>query len=538
MTSPNPPESPEPQPQERQAHGSQNHTLRFAARTDAGLLRSNNEDSYTIGARLLAVADGMGGHAAGEVASRMVTDALAPLNSAPLSTDVITALGEAVRTGNRSIAQLVTRHPELEGMGTTVTALLFDGDHVALAHIGDSRGYLYRSGVLQQLTHDDTFVQSLVDEGRITEQQAHEHPQRNLVLRALTGIEVEPLLTARETTAGDRFLLCSDGLCGVVGAEAIADALSCRDPEAAADALIDLALAAGGPDNITVVVVDVLSTGGGTQDTAPMAALPPEDPSATSPIAQLTREMPRVPLPPIPEEPGAVAEIVDDDADLDDDEEDADEDDEDDAADDATQDQDGTATADRRTRAPSRRGTGKRRWYRRGAVLITALVLLAGAIVASTLWVRTQYYVSDQGNLVVVFRGVDGSLLGWSFSTFEETSCAGETDCTPLKVSDLQPAARYKVQAGIKAASLADARTLVQRLSEQLLPPCPEDLPAATTSDAAPASSTRESTTESTTHPGITGAPSTRSPGPTSTAEPTDLLPVTQVPGVTCRTVT
>lgn len=532
------------------------HTLRYAGRTDPGLMRSNNEDSFVVGQRLMAVADGMGGHAAGEVASKLVVDALAPLNSGTLATDPITALADATRTGNTAIAHLVARHPELEGMGTTVTALLFDGRHVALAHVGDSRGYLYRSGVLHQLTHDDTFVQSLVDEGRITEQQAHEHPQRNLVLRALTGIPVEPLLTARETAAGDRYLLCSDGLCGVVGAEAIADVLAEPDLETAADTLIDLALAAGGPDNVTVVVIDVVTTGVRVDDTAPLAAVLPDDPSSTSPIAQLTREMPRVPLPPIPEEPAAEAEILDETENLD---EEMDlEDDADDAAESEDDEDDGAEREPGDETTPPRRATSgrvaraarseKRRWYRRGAVLVAGLVLLAAAGIASTIWVRHQYYVSDQGNLVVVFRGVNGSLLGWDFSTFEETSCAGETDCSPMKVSDLQPSARNQVQAGIKASSVQAARTVVQRLSEQLLPPCPE--PSQPAGEASQGSADPQQTSETTpaTRPTIESPPptststlphrTTEPPPPPSTPEATDLPPATQVPGVTCRIIT
>ncbi len=127
-------------------------------------------------------------------------------------------------------------------MGTTLTALYFDGSRLAMAHVGDSRAYLYRSGVLHQLTHDDTFVQSLVDDGRITEEEAIHHPQRNLLLRALNGTELEPGLTQREARAGDRYLICSDGLCGVVSAEAIADALTEPDPDRAADVLVELAL--------------------------------------------------------------------------------------------------------------------------------------------------------------------------------------------------------------------------------------------------------------------------------------------------------
>jgi len=492
-------ETPDPRPA---------HRLHYVARTDRGLVRSTNQDSLFAGDRLLVVADGMGGHAAGDTASRLVVDAFIPLNVDKPGPDLLRPLLEATRSGNAAIAGMVDEHPDLEGMGTTVTAMLFDDGRAALAHVGDSRAYLYRDGVLHQLTHDDTFVQSLVDDGRITEHQAHEHPQRNLLLRALTGLDLDPMLVEREIRVGDRYMLCSDGLSGVVDPESIADALAHPDPEIAADTLIQLALVGGGPDNVTTIVADVLATGGRTDaDAVPVAAQIPgrEDPSSTNPIARLTREMPRVPLPPIPEEPAAAAEMLDGD----------DTGDTDAGAGEhlgtESSDTDGAATTiddrratdavggragdgsrtgrggerlgdarDRRagdsgTKILSRspRDAARRHWYRRGAVIVAALVLLGVAITGSTLWVRHQYYVSEQGNVVVVFRGVNGSLLGWRFSTFEETSCAGNTDCTPMRVSDLQPAAQNQVRAGIKVTSLADARTVVQRLSAQLLPPCP-----------------------------------------------------------------
>lgn len=185
--------------------------LRYAARSDRGLVRANNEDSVYAGARLLALADGMGGHAAGEVASQLVIAALAHLDDDEPGGDLLAKLDAAVRAGNSAIAAQVEMEPDLEGMGTTLTAILFAGNRLGLVHIGDSRGYLLRDGELTQITKDDTFVQTLVDEGRITPEEAHSHPQRSLIMRALTGHEVEPTLTMREARAGDRYLLCSTG---------------------------------------------------------------------------------------------------------------------------------------------------------------------------------------------------------------------------------------------------------------------------------------------------------------------------------------
>ena len=198
---------------------------RYAARSDRGLVRANNEDSVYAGARLLALADGMGGHAAGEVASQLVIAALAHLDDDEPGGDLLSKLDAAVREGNSAIAAQVEAEPELEGMGTTLTAILFAGNRLGLVHIGDSRGYLLRDGELAQITKDDTFVQTLVDEGRITAEEAHSHPQRSLIMRALTGHEVEPTLIMREARAGDRYLLCSDGLSDPVSHETILEAL-------------------------------------------------------------------------------------------------------------------------------------------------------------------------------------------------------------------------------------------------------------------------------------------------------------------------
>ena len=232
--------------------------LRYAARSDRGLVRANNEDSVYAGARLLALADGMGGHAAGEVASQLVIAALAHLDDDEPGGDLLGKLDAAVRSGNAAIAAQVEAEPDLEGMGTTLTAILFAGNRIGLVHIGDSRGYLLRDGELTQITKDDTFVQTLVDEGRITAEEAHSHPQRSLIMRALTGHEVEPTLTMREARAGDRYLLCSDGLSDPVSDETILEALQIPDVAESADRLIELALRGGGPDNVTVVVADVV----------------------------------------------------------------------------------------------------------------------------------------------------------------------------------------------------------------------------------------------------------------------------------------
>ncbi len=267
---------------------SENLALNFAARSDRGLVRGNNEDSAVAASHLLALADGMGGHAAGEVASQLMIEALLPLNAmfhgdAPGSAPAITPdrlpglLVEAMDAGNRAIAAHVDENPTLDGMGCTLSSLLFLDGRMGVCHVGDSRGYLLRDGVLTQITKDDTYVQSLVDEGKLDPADVSSHPQRSLILKALTGRPVEPTLQLLDTLPGDRFMLCSDGLSDPVSADTIREVLGEGTPDTAASRLIDLALRGGGPDNVTVVVADVVdmdaTEGAGSVDLPTTAAL-------------------------------------------------------------------------------------------------------------------------------------------------------------------------------------------------------------------------------------------------------------------------
>ena len=235
-------------------------TVRYAVQSDIGLQREDNEDSAYAGARLLAVADGMGGHAAGEVASAAVIDALRPLDTQVPAGELLNALDHAVRKANSTLRDMVAADPSKQGMGTTLTALLWSGSQLGLVHIGDSRAYLVRDGEVFQITQDHTLVQSLLDDGKITADEVASHPQRMLLLRALDAENrYEPDLQLREAHAGDRYLLSSDGLHGVVPADSIARVLlTVADPEQAASDLIALAMDGGGPDNITCIVADVV----------------------------------------------------------------------------------------------------------------------------------------------------------------------------------------------------------------------------------------------------------------------------------------
>jgi protein phosphatase len=233
-------------------------TVRFAARSHAGLVRDGNQDSAYAGRRLLAVADGMGARGGG-LASAAAIEALKPFDSELPTGDLLDALGEAVHRADGELHSLLTADPSLEGLGTTLTALLWSGSELALVHIGDTRAYLLRSGELFLITHDHTHVQSLVDEGRLTLEEAASHPQRALLIRALLGDGApRPDLSLHRARPGDRYLLCSDGLSAVVGEEEVRGVLTgTADPEEAAQRLVDLAIGHGGPDNIACAVADV-----------------------------------------------------------------------------------------------------------------------------------------------------------------------------------------------------------------------------------------------------------------------------------------
>jgi protein phosphatase len=227
--------------------------------THPGLRRSNNEDALLATRRLVAVADGVGGAAAGEVASQAAIDMLAQLEKCWLGEPLPLALSSAVADGNARIGFLAGCRPQLAGMATTLTAVGLDDGYV-VANIGDSRTYLLRDGELRQLTRDDSFLQELLDAGTVDAATARSHPQRNVVLAALDGDPGRaPAIVRADARLGDRLLLCSDGLSDLVDDDAIAATLTASSREDAARRLVDAALDAGGRDNVTVVVADVVA---------------------------------------------------------------------------------------------------------------------------------------------------------------------------------------------------------------------------------------------------------------------------------------
>ncbi|MFG2788971.1 Stp1/IreP family PP2C-type Ser/Thr phosphatase [Streptomyces sp. NPDC048419] len=425
-------------------------SLRFAAGSHKGMIREGNEDSGYAGPRLLAIADGMGGAAAGEVASSEAISTIVALDDDVPGSDILTSLGTAVQRANDQLRAMVEEDPQLEGMGTTLTALLWTGQRLGLVHVGDSRAYLLRDGVLTQITQDHTWVQRLVDEGRITEEEATTHPQRSLLMRALgSGEHVEPDLSIREVRAGDRYLICSDGLSGVVSHQTLEDTLaSYQGPQETVQELIQLALRGGGPDNITVIIADVLDLD--TSDT--LAGQLSDTPVVVGAVAEnqhqqhdngimqtpagrasgLGRQVPGqggggefgppgsgdttgyVPA-------GSFGDYTDDDF-----------------------------------VKPSK----GRKWAKRSFYIVLTLAVIGGGLYGGWRWTQTQYYVGTKAEHVALYRGISQDLAWVSLSEVEK-------DHPEIELKYLPPYQQKQVKNTIAEGGLTDAQSKIDDLAVQ-----------------------------------------------------------------------
>ena len=397
-----------------------------AAISHTGKVRSNNQDSGYAGANLFAVADGMGGHAGGDVASSIAIQRLERLDQGFESTDDAQAsLQAAVTTAAGDLIRAAKERPELAGLGTTVSAIIMVEDHAVIGHIGDSRIYLYRDDELTQITADHTFVQRLVDSGRITPEEARYHPRRSVLMRVLSDMDHDPELDmfVMPTMPGDRWVLCSDGLSGVVDEAHILKTMRYEQPPGrTADNLLKQALDGGAPDNVTIVIVDVggvhpVSSGTptivGSASTPSGVFIPAARPARTSwlhPVRQAANE-------PSHFEPAAdyLEELIEEDR-----------------------------------RRAKRRRIG---WI---AALVVVLLALTGAGLLAYNWTQTRYFIGADEDSVVIFQGVQQNIGPISLST--------EIEDTDILLAQLPPYQRASVERTINARSLSDAMAIVNRL--------------------------------------------------------------------------
>ncbi|MGY0485547.1 Stp1/IreP family PP2C-type Ser/Thr phosphatase [Streptomyces sp. WG-D5] len=424
-------------------------SLRFAAGSHKGMIREGNEDSGYAGPRLLAIADGMGGQAAGEVASSEVISTIVALDDDVPGSDILTSLGTAVQRANDQLRLMVEEDPQLEGMGTTLTALLWTGQRLGLVHVGDSRAYLLRDGVLTQITQDHTWVQRLVDEGRITEEEATTHPQRSLLMRALgSGDHVEPDLSIREVRAGDRYLICSDGLSGVVSHQTMEETLaSYQGPQETVQDLIQLALRGGGPDNITVIVADVLDIDSGDTLAGQLSDAPvvvgavAENQQALHEGSAMETPAGRAAGLGRPAPGGGGGEFGPPGSG--------------DTADYAPEGGFGAYTDEDFVKPRPRR-----RWLKRSFYTVLALAVIGGGLYGGYRWTQTQYYVGSNEEHVALYRGISQDLAWVSLSDVAK-------DHPEIQLKYLPPYQRKQVEATIAEGDLAAAQDKIQELSAQ-----------------------------------------------------------------------
>lgn len=411
-----------------------------------GMVRSNNQDSAYAGYRLFLVADGMGGHAGGDVASALATQAMArideplpgaegadapanPALAAPES--AASTLRDQLLQTNRMLRATVGDRPELSGMGTTFSGFLTVGDRLALAHIGDSRLYLLRDGAFTQVTKDHTFVQRLVDSGRITEEEAKTHPRRSVLMRVLGDVDSAPQVDTDvlETRPGDLWLLCSDGLCGYVDEIDIEKILRRRTSlQEAVDALIDKSLAHGAPDNVTVVLVETTEEPlPAEQQPGPRYAgsaateVPGGERVSTARNRLINRRRIVRRATPVAEshfEPRVdeyLNELI----------------------------------------AETKRRNRRRRVL--GALgLLAVVAAIAGALTLGYQWTQSRYFVGTDGETVIIYRGVQQSIGSFSLSSVAED--------TEIPLGALDGNEQRAVKRTLSADSLEEARDIVMRL--------------------------------------------------------------------------
>ncbi|MGH3508087.1 MAG: PP2C family protein-serine/threonine phosphatase [Nocardioidaceae bacterium] len=419
-------------------------SLRTGAFSDIGRTRKKNDDSGYAGTYFVMVADGMGGAPAGDLASAVAVQTMQRLDGPPQA-DLLEALAGAVHRANEKLGDLIDEDSSVEGMGTTVTAVLFDGAQIGVAHMGDSRGYLWRDGELLRLTQDHTWVQSLIDEGRITEEEAKTHSHRSLLLKVLDGRhDNDPDLTLFEVQPGDRILLCSDGLSGFVDHPRIAEVLAAGSAEEAARELTQLALDSHSTDNVTVVVADVVDE-------------PPTDGFVPLVVGAAAEDA-----------PGRFARFRS-----------------------WTQrDHEGSHETlagpefDPEELRYAPREPRRFRWLKRGlvAIVVLALVLAGGAYAYS--WTQDQYYVAEHDGKVAIYQGIQADLPGIQLHSVHSVE--------DISLVALPSFRRSQVIEGLTADDLPDAERIVAQL-ETFADRCAEQATQTTRTPTTPAPTTDRS---------------------------------------------
>ncbi|MBO0841739.1 MAG: serine/threonine-protein phosphatase [Nocardioides sp.] len=409
--------------------------LDFAALSDVGRVRKDNQDSGYAGPWLLTVCDGVGGAARGDIASSTAVHTLRKLDEEPApglpDDDLIGMVSHALHMAHDEIGHLVEHDPSLSGTSTTSTVGLFDGAKLSMGHVGDSRAYLLRNGAIHQITHDHTFVQTLLDEGRITEDEAKTHPHRNLILKALDGTrELEPDLFIVDLAAGDRLMLCSDGVCGSVPDPRIADILATGTPDYAAVELVRVALDSGSTDNVTCVVADVVP--------AEQPVTEEKQPQLVGAAAELRRKVTKT---------GQMSALFlghrrGDTGELEP------------VSDEIPDDAIATDPEELRYALKEPARFLRLRWIF-GLIALLGVVWIIGAV--AWVWSQNQWYVGEQGGHVTIYRGLN--------TTLGPIDLSKPYQSTNLKVSDLSEASQDLLDDGIHMTTLKGAKEKVQDLA-------------------------------------------------------------------------
>lgn len=474
-------------------------TLYSTTVSDVGYVRSNNQDSSFAGRHFAAICDGMGGHAGGDTASTIAIRSLAHIEHEESSNDIETVskiMETSVLAAHDAIVGKAKHERRLSGMGTTVVALSLVENHWILAHIGDSRAYLLRDGHLIRATKDHSYVQHLIDTGRITEAEAKNHPQRNVVMRVLGDFDIDPRpdISIRRAKAGDRWLLCSDGLCGVLEDSTLEETLSeLTDPEECAQRLVAMALKAGSTDNVTAVIADatvplsekptdenspVPLVGGAVsaslesiadiidESVATAPALKADQGSPAQRAAALMQEQkpkneqtdeatsPRV-AQPSSQRPETTDVAMPNTGEIP-----------------VVQKRDGSASADphdpevaraikTQQREQAQQARKRRSRFRMTiiGIIVAVLLVLGGAGFMAFRWSQTQYYLGEAEGSVAIYQGVPTDLFGFSLSH--------EVKRTDITVSSLPANWREQLSRGITVGSYAEAETHAQTIRQQ-----------------------------------------------------------------------